>query len=211
MECTAKTSVSKNAAGPKGLAAKRRLRQFVSDGRAASIVEFALVMPIFLLLLGAAVDFGAMVRTKMLLSSAVSAAADYAIANATLVESTDGPTLAQTLASLMASANGTANWANSYAQVNYGPAVTISAGASTATGTAANANLYYCPTGSLTNTTPGTGTASSQSCGGSSSLYGGKYIVLQASRNFSPLLLPLSMFNLPSPYTISATSVVQVQ
>jgi Flp pilus assembly protein TadG len=210
MECTAKTPESKSAASPNRLAAKCRFRRFISDGRAASIVEFALVMPIFLLLLGAAVDFGVMVRTKMLLSSAVSAAADYAIGHATLVESTDGQTLAQTLATLMSSASGTANWANSYAQVNYGPTVTINGGTSSATGTAANANLFYCPTGSLKNTTSGTGTSSSQSCG-SNGLYGGKYVVLQASRNFSPMLLPLSMFNLPSPYTITATSVVQVQ
>ena len=86
MECKPNASESNRAASPFALAAKRSGRRLLSDKRAASIVEFALVTPIFLLLLGGAIDFGVLVRTKMQLSSSVSAAAKYAINNAALVE-----------------------------------------------------------------------------------------------------------------------------
>jgi Flp pilus assembly protein TadG len=221
MECKPNSSESNRAASPYGLAAKRSAWRLLSDKRAASIVEFALVTPIFLLLLGGAIDFGVLVRTKMQLSSSVSAAANYAINNATLVESTDAPTLAQNLATLMASSNGTnsdgTSWANSSATVNFGPSVTINAGTTTPiSGTAGAASNFYCPTSS---TSPGTGTSTSLSCG-ANGLFGGKYVVLSASRNYKPMILPIRLFNLPQvtsgtpPVTslvISASSVVQVQ
>jgi Flp pilus assembly protein TadG len=215
MECRPNSSESNRAASPYRLAAKRSGRRLLSDKRAASIVEFALVTPIFLLLLGGAIDFGVLVRTKMQLSSSVSAAANYAINNATLVETTDAPTLAQNLATLMASSNGT-NWANSYASVNFGPSVTINAGTTTTGSGTGSASNFYCPTSS---TSPGTGTSTSLSCG-SNGLFGGKYVVLSASRNYNPMILPIRLFNLPQvtsgtpPVTslvISASSVVQVQ
>lgn len=212
-----------SAAGPNGPAARRRLRRFLSDRRAASIVEFALVTPILLALLGAAVNFGMLVRTKMLLSASVSAAASYAISSTDsaswLSGSTDGTALASTLATIMSSANGT-NWAQSTVVLNNGPTSNVApntqgAYVTTPGGTTANAIKYYCPTGSGGSIAWGTGTSVSQACTGSSTLYGGKYVVLTATRNFTPLInfpsLDYLPINLSFPTSISATSVVQVQ
>lgn len=181
------------------------LRRFLSDSRAASIVEFGLVTPIFLAVLGASIDLGMAVRTKFVLSSAVTAASSYALKNAAKAESTDGSTLAQNLATLIASANGT-NWANATVTVNNGPAATVISGTVTTSGTASAADSYYCPTGSGASITWGTGTSTAGTCT-SSSTPGGKFIVLTASKSFTPMLLPSGIISSP----ITATSVVQVQ
>lgn len=184
--------------------APRRPRHFVSDRRAASLVEFALVTPIFLAVLGASIDLGLAVRTKFILSSTLTTASNYALNNAAKAESTDGSTLAQNLATLIASANGT-NWANASVTVNNGPTASVNGGSLTTGGTASSANNYYCPTGSGASISWGTGTTTSGTCSATGTV-GGKFIVLTASRAYSPMLL---RGIIASP--VSATSVVQVQ
>ena len=196
-----------------------RLRRFLHDRRAASVVEFALMTPIFLSVLGAAIDFGMAVRIKFKLSSALDTATNYALVNASSANSTSGATLASSLATLIASANAT-NWASSSVTVNNGPTASVTAGSATVTssGTATNADSLYCPTGSGTNLTWGSQNPST--CANSS--IPGKFVLLSAKANYTPMILPISLFgNLPtvtstgsnpvSSVVLSASSVVQVQ
>ena len=153
MECKPNASESNRAASPFALAAKRSGRRLLSDKRAASIVEFALVTPILLLLLGGAIDFGVLVRTKMQLSSSVSAAANYAINNAALVEldgcADAGPEPRHTDGFLQWNELDGTSWANSSATVNFGPSVDNQRRNDNPTwrnrGAASN---FYCPTSS---------------------------------------------------------------
>ncbi len=190
-----------------------RLRRFLADGRAASIVEFGLVTPIFLATLGAAIDFGMAVRTKFQLANALAAASNYTLANANSVSSSGASSLASTLSSIISSSYPTANWAGASVNVNNGATATAAGGCSmTPTGvTATNADYYYCPTGSGVSVTWGTGytvtpPASPPSCG-SNGTVAGKFVVLQACRSFNSMILPSGII----PSSITASSVIQVQ
>jgi Flp pilus assembly protein TadG len=187
-------------------AAKGLARGFLRDRRAASVVEFALVTPIFLAVLGAAVDFGMAVRTRFQLNSALATASSYAIASASQVNSTNGASLASTLATLLSSANQ-ANWACASVNINNGPTATAPSGCTTVASTAASgADSYYCPTGSGSALTWGASYSSATTCSTGSAV-AGKFVVLKASRAYTPIIMPAGIIHSP----ITATSVVQVK
>jgi len=92
----------------------------LDEGLAA--IEFALVVPVFLLILVGAVDLGGMLYTSYQLETAVAAGAEYAALNGSNVNSTSGATLASSIAGVVENANG-ATWANDSVVVNDGPSV----------------------------------------------------------------------------------------
>jgi Flp pilus assembly protein TadG len=184
----------------------KRARGFLRDRRAASIVEFALITPVFLLVLGAAVDFGLAVRTKFKLSSALATASNVALTNASSVSTASEATLASTLATLIASANA-ANWASSSVNVNNGSTASTTAGSATVTagGSTSAASSCYCPTGSGTTFAFGTSVSCGSACSGGA--VAGKFVKLSASRAYTPMILPSRLIHSP----ITASSVIQVQ
>ncbi|HUO54388.1 MAG TPA: TadE/TadG family type IV pilus assembly protein [Rhodoblastus sp.] len=176
-----------------------------SDQRAAAIVEFGLMTPIFLAVLGASIDVGMAVKTKFQLASALATASNYALNNASSASSTNGASFASSLATLASSANS-ANWANSVVVVNNGPTASISNGTLTPSGTASNADNYYCPTGSNASIVWGSSVSQGSSCGASGAV-AGKFVQITVSRAYTSLILPSPLVA----SSISATSVVQVQ
>jgi Flp pilus assembly protein TadG len=192
-----------NMARPRGAS---RARGFLRDRRAASIVEFALITPVFLLVLGAAVDFGLAVRTKFKLSSALATASNVALSNASSVSTASEATLASTLATLIGSANA-ANWSSSSVNVNNGSTASTTAGSATVTagGSTSGATSCYCPTGSGTTFAFGTAATCGSACAGGA--VAGKFVKLSASRAYTPMILPSRLIHSP----ITASSVIQVQ
>ncbi len=180
---------------------RRRLRR---DRRAMAAVEMAMLSPVYLLLLGGAVDYGGALYVKFNLTASVSAAANFALLNSGQASSSGGAALAGNLAAIAASSHA-ANWANVSVSVNNGPSVTISGGVSTTGGTASNANSCYCPTGSKTNIVWGAATACGAACG--SGGYAGKFVSISASRAFTPMILPASL--IASSFTVSSMAQVQ--
>jgi Flp pilus assembly protein TadG len=179
-----------------------------SDRRGSAFVEFGLLMPIYILVIGGVIDIGRAISMEFNLSNGVSAASSFALNNATSASSTSGATLASNLVNILASSYS-ASWANATVVVNNGPSASITNGGSVATsGTAANADKFYCPTGSVkVGITWGSAFSSagvSCSTGGPVS---GKYIVLSATKSFTALILPASIIS--NSFTVSA--VVQVQ
>jgi Flp pilus assembly protein TadG len=181
------------------------LRGFRRDRRAASLVEFALLTPIFLMALGAAVDFGMAVRMKFKLTSALAAASDFTLNNPSWVSSANETLLASTLATLIGSANA-ANWASSSVNINNGATASTTAGSATVTtgGAMSPAASCYCPTGSGTTFTFGSVVTCGSTCG--SGAIASKYVKLTASVTFTPYILPSRLIHSP----ITASSLIQV-
>jgi Flp pilus assembly protein TadG len=175
------------------------------DRRGAAAVEMALVSPVLVLILAATVDLGGVLYTRFQLTSAVNAATNYAIVNVASVNSSSGPTLATNLATLAANVNGTA-WANSSVTVNGGPTASNTSGTAASGGTASAANSCYCPTGSAPSITWGTAQSCGNPCSGSG--YAGMFVLVTASRTYTPFF---SKYGIINNGAISVSSLVQVQ
>ncbi|MDR3507433.1 MAG: pilus assembly protein [Caulobacteraceae bacterium] len=177
----------------------------ITDRRGVAAVEFALIAPLFAMLLAAMIDFGGVLYTKFQLDSAVSAGANYALVNAASVNSVNGATLASTVARVVATSQGAA-WANGGIVVNNGPTSTVTSGTAVASGTASNADSCYCPTTSGSTFSWGSAATCSSSC--PSGGLAGKFVRISASRAYTPMF---SSYGIVSSHTITATALVQVQ
>jgi Flp pilus assembly protein TadG len=186
-------------------AAIARLLRLRGNRAGVAAVEFAMVLPMFGLLLAGVVDLGNVLYTRFRLDSAVSAAADYVEVNAASVSSTGGATLASNAATIVQSSQG-ASWANASVVINNGPTSTVNNGTSSAGGTASGADSCYCPTYSAGTTTWG----SAMSCGAACASSGtaGKFVTITATRAYSPVF---STYGIVQNGTISASATVQTQ
>jgi Flp pilus assembly protein TadG len=173
----------------------------------ASAVEFALISPVLILILAGLVDIGGSLKAKFDLSSAISAGSNYALLGADKVNSAGGSTLAGNILAVVANGLGSAGGSvqivvNNGATINY----STSSGTATQSGTVANADLCYCPTGSAASVTWGSAVTCGSTCpaGG----IGGKFVTISASRAYSPLF---GGFGVVSSGNITVRSMVQPQ
>lgn len=175
------------------------------DIRGAAAVEFALIAPIFCLLLAAAIDFGGALYTNLKLDAAVAAGANYAQVNAANVSAANGPALALNIANIVQTSDGAA-FADGVVVVNNGPSDTVSGGAVSSGGTPAAADACYCPTGSGDSLVWGAATACGSACpaGG----VAGQFVTISVRRNYSPIF---SSYGLVQNQTIGASAVVETQ
>jgi Flp pilus assembly protein TadG len=171
-----------------------------NDGVAA--IEFAIYGTVFLMIVAATVDIGLALFTQSELDAAVSAGAQYAASGSANVNSTNGASLATLIANIVTGANGT-DWADSTVVVNNGPTVTVTGGSSSSSGTAANADHQYCPTGS-----PGAWTWGSEDPASCALGVPGKFVTITASHNFSPIF---SNFGFVPSGTISRSALIETQ
>ncbi len=181
--------------------------ELLADDEGTSVVEFALIAPVLVLLLLGTVDIGTAIYDKFALNAAVSAAEQYAILSASSVSSTAGPGLARSLANIASNASS-ADSANAVVTVNNGPTATVTAGALTTGGTASAADLCYCPTPAASGGVSSWG--SSVTCGSTCSGGGiaGKFVTIAASKQFTSIFGANSL--IPS-QTFTTTTVVQAQ
>lgn len=183
---------------------QRLLRRGVRETNGASAVEFSLLAPVFCLIMVGTLDFGSVLYTKFNLDGAVSAATNYTINNAASVSSTSGAALATRIAMIVSSGHES-NWADATVTVNNGPVTTVSNGATSTSGTAANADLCFCPVKSGASLTWG----SSKTCGSPCSGGGvaGKFVAISARRAFNPIF---ATYGLVTGGSVAATSILQV-
>ncbi|WP_244571272.1 TadE/TadG family type IV pilus assembly protein [Mesorhizobium carmichaelinearum] len=171
-----------------------------------SAVEFALVSPVLLLILAGTVDIGGALKAKFELSSAVSAGSNYALLNGDKVNSSGGSTLAGNIATVVTSGLS-GNGGSIQVVINNGASLAYNAttSAATQTGTAANADLCYCPgsSGAVAWSTPVT-------CGSICSAGGiaGKFVTITASKPYTPIF---GGFGIVSNGNITIQAVVQPQ
>ena len=175
------------------------------DNRGIAAIEFAFIVPVFLILLMGTVDMAQMLLACYRLDQAVAAGSQYAVINSSSVNSTGGATLASNIATIVANANGSAS-ANNTVVVNNGPTVTITNGHSTSGGTATNADSCYCPSGSPPSWTWGSSSTCSSSCSGGDQ--SGKYITVTANAAYTPIL---TIYGFLTNGTITQNAVIRTQ
>jgi Flp pilus assembly protein TadG len=173
--------------------------------RSIAALEFGLLAPLYMIGMAATVDIGNAITANVIVAASVQSASNYALVNASQVNSTSGATLASNLATVAANAFAT-NWANSTATVNNGPSTSITGGSASSSGTPANANLCYCPTGTYASITWGASVTCGNACTGGG--IAGKFVAVTATYSWTPLFTSYSF--VPSGNVTSGT-VVQVQ
>lgn len=176
-----------------------------SDERGTSAVEFALVAPVFALLVAGTIDLGGALYTKFRLAGAVSAAANYALVNQANVSSTGGSTLASSLASILSSSSTGKQTAGAII-VNNGPTAALSSGSVTTAGTAANADSCYCPSLVAGAVVWGSAVSCSGTCPNGAAA--GKYVSIVATQNYTPVF---SNYGVVLNGAVRVAAVVQAQ
>ena len=174
------------------------------DGTAA--LELALIAPVLMLLFAGTIDFARAYDQEIELSSAVASAAQYALLNVSSINSTSVASLATTLSGIVANSNGPA-WAGATVVVNDGATSTVSNGATSSSGTPANANSCWCPSGSGSATWSwGTAAACGSSCAGGA--LAGKFVTIAGTRAFTAIF---GAYGLISNTTLHQSTIVQAQ
>jgi Flp pilus assembly protein TadG len=147
-------------------------------------VELALIAPLMLTLFAGIIDFARVYDQELELSTAVAAAAEYALLNASSISSGGAAGLAATLSGIVANSNGAA-WAGATVTVNDGATSVVANGAATASGTAANADSCWCPTGSSAAWGWGVAATCGSACAGGT--LAGKFVTITGTRSFTAI------------------------
>jgi Flp pilus assembly protein TadG len=162
----------------RGLLARFRTGQ---DG--VSAVEFAMVAPIFLLLLSAAVDFGSVVYARMQMENAAQSAMTYAMGHGQPLDSASAASLAQDVQQIIVAQLGSTLTLT--VDINHGAQRSYVNGTSQASGTASHATQCYCPSITGAGVAWGTAMACNKPCTGGDG--NGKFVYLRISQPFSPI------------------------
>ncbi len=184
---------------------RNRLGLSVADDRGGAAVEFAVLAPVLGIILAGAVDFGAAVYMRSQIENAVSAGANFAIVNATKVTAAEARGLGRTVAAYLGSSSAIND---ATIVVNNGPSVRYSEGRVSDSGSGSPAGSCYCP--SIDNRTQAVAWGSAAACGSNCAAGGraGKFVVVSAQRNYSPLF---SSYGLIANGTISVRTIVQTE
>jgi Flp pilus assembly protein TadG len=183
-----------------------RLRSISGFGRAGTAaVEMALITPMLLILLTSTIDFSRVYYEEITLSAGVAAASQYALINAANVNSTNAASLAASLSGIVANSNAN-NWAGASVTVNDGVTNSISSGGTTTTGTVANANSCWCPTGTGGAWTWGSAATCGSACAGGT--LAGKFVTVAGTRSFVAIF---GNYGVIKNTTLHQNTIVQVQ
>jgi Flp pilus assembly protein TadG len=161
---------------------RRLFTALAADTGGVAAVEFAIFAIVFLILLAGTIDIGNVLFTEFELDSAVAAGAQAAAVNTAQVNSTQGASLANAIATTVANANG-AGWASVTVVVNNGPAASISNGSTSSGGNASAADSYYCLTGTPGNWSWGGAVTAGSTCTGN--IKAGQFVTITAQRTVS--------------------------
>jgi Flp pilus assembly protein TadG len=184
----------------------RRLGASVGSGRSGiAALEFCIIAPVLIFILAALVDLGNVMWLRMRLETSVSAATNYALANASTAGSQNGAALSTTMAQALG-ANLGAPLQSGTVVVNNGFTVTINKGIATVSGNATNADSCYCPTGSSPSWSWGSAVGCGSTCANGG--YAGKYVTVTETQTYTPIFRTYGM--VPN-NQISAAGIVQVQ
>jgi Flp pilus assembly protein TadG len=183
----------------------RVLRHLREQRNGTAAVELALVAPMLLILFAGIVDFARVYDQEIELSSGVAAAANYALTNAASINSGSAASLAATLSGIVANSNGAA-WAGATVTVNDGATSAVSNGVASSSGTAANANSCWCPTGGSASWGWGAAATCGSACTGGT--LAGKFVTITGTRPFSAIF---GAYGLIGNTTLHQSTIVQAQ
>lgn len=159
------------------LARRWRALRGAQDG--ASAVEFALLVPVMLLILVAILDLGSNILLRLSLTQSLSSATNYALVSADSVSASAGAALAGRIGTLVPAEKDVT------ISINNGPSYTRTAGSVSTGGTASNADKCWCPTGTAEAVNWGSATSCGAACADGSRA--GKYVVIATSQTYTPI------------------------
>ena len=173
---------------------------FTSSTSGVAAVEFGLLLPAIAFIFAATAEFGMASWMKFRLNGAVAAAANYAMQNASSVNSTTGGTIGANLAAFILTSISGAT-----VQIIINNGTTITAGGTAPSGAATNADSFYCPSLSGSTVNWGSSVTSGSAC---TSGFAGKYIYIKATQSYTSLF---SNWSSRINGTLTASIMVQVQ
>ncbi|CAM5318995.1 hypothetical protein ATER59S_00992 [Aquamicrobium terrae] len=182
-----------------------RGRTFTCREDGVALVEFTLVLPILVLLLAMAVDFGAVIHTRFRLNAAVSAGANYAFIHGEEAAGSGASALARDIVALVADNQGP-GWAESESLVNDGPHAVRNAQGTIETGNADHVRDCYCLTGSASSPVWGGAVTCGDQC--PSGGYAGRFVLIEARHAYSPVF---SNYGMVSDGHLTVQAIVQIQ
>lgn len=184
---------------------KNKWRRGFKDAKGSAAIEFALVAPIFALILAGSVDLGLLLFARFQLEAAVSDSASYAMVHTDQVDSTSGDDLAAKMATIIA--GGTASGqTHASIVVNNGARADYDGTKIKLSGQASQSNSCYCPTGGAWSLNWGGVQSCGTSCPGG--IFGGKYVAITAKQAYTPLFRSYGMV---SDGFLYASAVVQTK
>lgn len=175
-------------------------RRLLRDERGSAGVEFALIAPLFVLIIAGTFEIGLMIRDRFGVVSAVSAAATHGLAIGAAVDQATAPAVASTLAGLLAQSgrSGSVN-------VNNAATARFAEGVTTVAQTGGQAAGCYCLSRSGDAVSWGGAVGCGTPCGGGGTA--GRFVVIVAQSPWSPMLFRGGLF---SDQTVQSMAVVQL-
>lgn len=178
-------------------------RAFLRRRDGVSTIEFALVVPVLLLIVAGIVDIGGGMKAKFDLNASVSAASNFVLLNADNVTAAAGSDLAAKVAGI--AAGGLSGGAGTVSvSINGGPGVTVTNGASQAQNGGGNADKCFCPSRNGNTISFGAEVACGAQCAAGGTA--GKFVVISASKPHNPLFGGFGMIG-----NVNVMAVVQPQ
>lgn len=160
------------------------LKNFLRNRDGVSAIEFALVVPVLLLIIAGIVDIGGALKAKFDLNASVSAASNFVLHNADNVTAAKGGDLATQVAVI--AGGGLSNGRGVVSvSVNGGPGVSVTDGASQTQAGGSNADLCFCPSRNGNTVSFGAAVACGTQCASGGTA--GKFVVISASKPHNPL------------------------
>ncbi|GGA99053.1 hypothetical protein GCM10011491_29130 [Brucella endophytica] len=178
-------------------------RFFIREKDGASAIEFAVIAPVFVLILAGSLDLGMVIYSRFKLDSAASSGASYALTNADMVTSAQGNDLANKIAALIAAR---ASNAKASVTVNNGPNADFENGVIKASKQSTGADRCYCPTGNAQSLVWG----ADKQCGAAcpDGTRAGKFVAISVQQPYQPIF---SGYGFIRDDTISSATVVRTE
>jgi Flp pilus assembly protein TadG len=178
---------------------------FRRDRTGASALEFALLAPVFLVILAGVLDIGTLLHTKYRLNAAIAAGSNYALVNGQDISEDDGAGLALNIAKVLAGEQPMSS-SESTVVVNNAAQVSVSGGVATTASMPGDGDACYCPTkvnGAIA--WGSTATCGSVCAGGN---VAGKFVLISISKPYAPMF---GGYGFTDAGQISVSAVVQGQ
>ncbi|NTH16757.1 pilus assembly protein [Agrobacterium rhizogenes] len=174
-----------------------------AKGNAA--IEFAVLAPIFILIMAVSFDIGSLIFARFQLEAAISNGASYATVHADQIDGTNDNQLAKSIALMIAGQFTSGNTSASIV-INNGMQARYDGTTIRIDGTPGSTGACYCPSGTASSFDWG----SQQTCGSScpDGAGAGKYVMITAKQAYAPMF---SGYNIVKDGYIYASAVVQTK
>lgn len=173
--------------------------------RGNAAIEFALLAPIFAVIMAGGIDMAVLILSRFRLEAAVSNTASYALVKADMADAANSGDLAEKLATMLASEDTSGDMRASI-MVNNGAVADYDGLKIAIHGTASLADACYCPEGTASSLAWGSARSCNASC--PQGRQAGKYVAITVKQAYTPLF---SSFGVIKGDSIEASAMVRTQ